>query len=67
MPKPARMPRGAALVALLTALLTLTVLPQASLAAITIDTSGHTGAWSVTDSATAAALRCTYDADHNLS
>jgi len=63
----ARMPRGAVAVALLTALLTLAALPQAGLAAITIDTSGHNGAWSVIDSATAAALRCTYDDDHNLS
>ena len=66
MPSPFRVTRMPLVIALLTALLVLSAMPASVGAAVTVDTAGHTGAWSVTDTATAAALRCTYDESHNL-
>jgi hypothetical protein len=49
------------LFATIVAILLALVAAQTVLGAVTIDTSGRTGAWTVADSATDAALRCTYD------
>ena len=49
------------LVALQIALLLAAVAVQPALGYVTVDAAGRTGLWSVADSATGAALRCTYD------
>lgn len=61
MPSAARVPRTAVAAGLVAALLVLTGMAQPASAAIPIQTTGRIGTWSITDTATAAALTCTHD------